>query len=44
MSQEKNSDLALLSIENNLAQQVDYYLLIDEFANMNKRQVPLYQR
>ena len=32
MSQERVSDLALLSIENNLAQQVDCDLLNDEFA------------
>ena len=41
MSQERVSELTLLSIENNLAQQLDYDLLIDEFAKMKTRQVPL---
>ena len=40
MSQERVSDLALLSIENNIAQQVDYDLLNGEFAKMKKK-VPL---
>ena len=34
MSQERVSNLALLSIENNLAQQENCYLLIDEFAKI----------
>ena len=41
MSQERVSDLALLSIENNLAQQVDYGLLIDKFVKLKTRPVPL---
>ena len=41
MSQERVTDLALLSIENSIAQTLDYDLLIDEFAKMKTRQVPL---
>ena len=42
MGQERISDLALLSIENRTAENIDFDDLIDQFASLKTRQVSLW--